>query len=169
MVLMLFCWIVTCKMVLDKRQKIRTLSNDVFMLIGKAETLEKERAKKKMPLHFLKQKIESIPLLKAEQAHVAALAQQFPDNLSLQERLQFLESHQNQIHFETIGEKELHLNQRVQMDLSDLRKFLETVETDRYDATQEISPVVVKKFDLLKCYEKGDEKVYSIYVELLQK
>ena len=54
------------------------------------------------------------------------------------------------------------------MDLSDLRNFLVAVEGDRYDAPQGKPFLVMKKFDLRKHHEKGDEKIYSIDVELLQ-
>lgn len=178
--LMLFCFMTTCKIMLSRHQKVKNLSSEVAVLVSRKEALEKQKAlRKKMeeqilqaPQGFLKQSIETLPLLQGERQRVAALAKQFPDNPSLKDRLLFLEGDQNQIHFETFREGsdlQHHLSHRVQMDLSDLRKFLEAVEGDRYDATQKKPFLVVKKFDLLKCYEKGDEKVYSIQAELIQK
>ncbi len=177
---MLFCWAATCLFFLSRHQKIKTLSSEISALAVRAEALEKQKALyakmkeqiSRAPQGYIKQSIETIPLLQAERLRVAALAKQFPDNPSLKERLQFLESDQNQIRFEALHKElheELHLSHRVQMDLSDLRKFLEAVEGDRYDATKEKPFFLMKKFDLLKCYEKGDEKVYSIHAELIQK
>jgi hypothetical protein len=180
--LMLLCWIIICQALLSRHQRIKDLSGEISVLTHRAEALEKqkmlyEKMKKQIlsaPRDYIKQTIETIPLLQGEHLRVAALAKQFPDNPSLKERLLFLESDQNQIRFEHRGESsghdlDLHLTHRVQMDLSDLRKFLEAVEGDRYDTIQKKPFLVMKKFDLLKCYEKGDENVYSIHAELLEK
>jgi hypothetical protein len=176
--LMLLCWVIICQALLSWHQRIKDLSGEISVLTHRGEALEKqkilyEKMKKQIlsaPRDYIKQTIETIPLLQGEHQRVAALAKQFPDNPSLKERLLFLESGQNQIRFEHRGDDlDLYLTHRVQMDLSDLRKFLEAVEGDRYDATQKKPFLVMKKFDLLKCYEKGDEKVYSIHAELLEK
>ena len=156
---------------MSRYQRLKALSTEVAALVSRGEALEKQKfMRKKMeeqirraPKNYIKEHIETLPLLQGERQRVLSLAKQFSDNAPLRERVQFLESGQNQISFD-----ELHFNHRVQMDLGDLRKFLEAVEGDRYDALKNKPFLVIKKFDLLKCYEKGDEKVYSIYAELLQ-
>ncbi len=178
--ILLISWLTTCQIALNRYLQIQTLAPQISVLVRRAEALEKQRAlHKKMKEQigrasrdYLNQTLETMPLLQGESHRVRALLKQFPDNLSLKERLLFLKSDQNKIVFERQGESskqeiELHLTHRVQMDLNDLRKFLEAVEGDRYDASQGKPFLLVKKFDLLKCYEKGDEKVYSIDISLL--
>ena len=177
---MIFLWGSVCLLAFTHHQKLNDLSNEIEILVRRQEALEKEKLlHKKMEEQikigqrdYLKQSVETLELLQAEKGRVSTLAKQFPENSSLKERLLFLEGDQNQIRFESLRENETvehHLAHRVQMDLSDLKKFLEAVDGDRYDATQMKPFLLVKKFDLLKCYEKGDEKVYSIYAELIQK
>ena len=168
--LFLVCWSIACMTQMGRYQRLKALSTEVSALVSRGEDLEKQKMlHKKMeeqirraPKNYIKEHIETLPLLQGERQRVLSLAKQYPDNAPLRERVQFLESGQNQISFD-----ELHFNHRVQMDLGDLRKFLEAVEGDRYDALKNKPFLVIKKFDLLKCYEKGDEKVYSIYAELL--
>ncbi len=165
---------------LGKQQRIHQDAEEVSLLCIKREALEKQKAlHKKMEAQigrgakdYIQQSIESIACLQGEHLRVAALAKQFPDNSFLKERLLFLSSDQNQIHFEAkreVKDVHLHLTHRVQMDLNDLKTFLEAVEGDRYDEKGNKPFLVMKKFDLLKCYEKGDEKVYSIHAEIIQK
>lgn len=171
-VVMFLCWSGLCLTFWHRYQKLKTLSSEVSVLIKQRDALEKqahlhkrrqEQNTKAQP-GYVKANIESISLLQEERLRVTALAKQFPDNTSLKERLSFLESDQNRICFNN----HLIFKHRVQMDLSDLRKFLEAVEQDRYDATQGRPFLLMKKFDLVKCYEKGDERVYSIHAELMQ-
>lgn len=181
LILLMVClWGITSFVTLTYHQKLNDLSDEICVLKRRAEALEKEtllhqKMKEQIKMaqrDYLKQSVETLQLLQGEKGRVTALAKQFPDNSSLKERLLFLEGGQNHIHFETIREDdtfEHHLTHRVQMDLSDLKKFLEAVDGDRYDATQKKPFLLMKKFDLVKCYEKGDEKVYSIYAELIQK
>lgn len=179
-VFMMCAWGSVFFIALHRHHELDELSGEIGALTQRAEALEKEtHLHKKMKEQikvaqrdYLKQSVETMQLLQAEKGRVTALAKQFPDNTSLKERLLFLEGNQNRIHFDTIREGEgieHHLTHRVQMDLDDLKKFLEAVDGDRYDATQKKPFLVTKKFDLIKCYEKGDEKVYSIYAELIQK
>jgi hypothetical protein len=178
-ILLLVGWVATCSFFVRQHKKLKTLSTEVEVLVSLAEALEKQKGlyaqmKEQMaraPGDYVKKTVEGVQLLKGERLRAAALAKQFPDNISLRERLQFLASDQNHICFDTAREGtgvQLRLRRRVQMDGDDLRKFLELVEGDRYDATQGRPLLVMKKFDLLKCYEKGDEKVYSIDAELIQ-
>jgi hypothetical protein len=180
LLMMMFCWIVAIQTSLSHHEQLKILATEISSLTNRAEALEKQKElQKKMELQiseatrgYLKETVEKLPLLQGEKERVVALSKQFPDNPSLKERLHFLESEQNQIRFDSIrhgAEIEHRLERRVQMDLSDLKKFLEAVDTDRYDATQKKPFLLMKKFDLLKCYEKGDEKVYSIYAELIEK
>jgi len=177
---MAFLWVSISLLALSHHQKLNDLSNQIEMLAERAEMLGKEKLlHKKMEdqikigqRDYLKQSVETQQLLQAEKGRVSMLAKQFPDNCSLKERLLFLEGDQNQIHFEALREGETtehHLTHRVQMDLSDLKKFLEAVDGDRYDASHMKPFLLMKKFDLVKCYEKGDENVYSIYAELIQR
>lgn len=163
------CWTLWCYHALSSYHKLQSLSAEITILSAKAQKLEKQKLlyqkiQKQMACaspDYLSQVVETMPLLEAEKKRVAKLAKQFPENPSLKERALFLDSGQNQILFE-----DLQFSHRAQMDASDLRKFLETVEGDPYDRTTGKPFLLIKKFDLLKCYEKGDEKVYSIHVEL---
>jgi len=159
---------------------IKTYRDEVAALEDRAASLNRQKTLRgrmeeqirSAANNYVKEKVETLELLKDEKLRVAALAKQFPDNAFLKERLLFLESDQNQIQFvEERAGKDLHLrlSHRVQMGLGDLKRFLETLEGDRYDPTQHKPFLIIKKFDLLKCYEKGDEKVYSIHTEILQK
>ena len=165
---------------LEKYHRVNQCAEEVALLCLRREALEKQKMlHKKMEAQisrgakdYIKQSLESISCLQGEHLRVAALAKQFPDNPFLKERLLFLSSDQNQIHFEQKregSEVHLHLSHRVQMDLNDLKTFLEAVEGDRYDDRENKPFLVMKKFDLMKCYEKGDEKVYSIHAEIIQK
>jgi len=180
LLMMTLCWAVAFQKVLSHHQRLKILASEIASLTKQAEAFEKQKElHKKMDQQiseasrgYLKEFVEKLPLLQGEKERVAALTKQFPDNTSLKERLLFLEGDQNQIRFDTIrqgADLEHRLIRRVQMDPSDLRKFLEAVDSDRYDATQKKPFLLMKKFDLLKCYEKGDEKVYSIYAEILEK
>lgn len=180
LLIMILCWAVAFQNVLSHHQKLKILAGEIASLANQAEAFEKQKElHKKMEKQiseatksYLKEFVEKLPLLQGEKERVAALTKQFPDNPSLKERLHFLEGDQNQIRFDSVrqgADVEHRLARRVQMDLSDLRKFLEAVDADRYDATQKKPFLLMKKFDLLKCYEKGDEKVYSIYAEIIEK
>ncbi len=177
---LVICFSTTCLLIFSRHQKLNDLSLQISALAARAEGLQKQKQlhelmKKQVAKGeqgYIKKKVESIPLLQGEHIRVAALAKQFPDNAPLKERLQFLQSDQNRIVFESTKDEtilEHRLIHRVQMDVRDLRNFLEAVEGDRYDATEHKPFLVMKKFDLIKCYEKGDEKVYSIHAELIQK
>lgn len=177
---MAISWLAVALFFLHQHHKLKEFTVEVSSLVEQAKKVErhkelharmKEQAQKART-HFIQQTVETLTLLQPEKSRVAALAKQFPDNPSLKERLQFLESDQNQIQFElAMAEDGVHLKlqHRVQMDLNDLKIFLEAVDQDRYDASKGKPFFLMKKFDLLKCYEKGDEKVYSIDVELIQK
>lgn len=177
---LVICFSAASLLLFSRHQKLNDLSLQISALTTRAQGLQKqkqlyEQMKQqvaKAEQSYIKKKIESISLLQGEHIRVAALAKQFPDNTPLKERLQFLQSDQNRILFESTKDEtvlEHRLIHRVQMDVRDLRNFLEAVEGDRYDAVENKPFLVMKKFDLIKCYEKGDEKVYSIHAELLQK
>lgn len=179
-ILMICAWSGVFFISLTHHRKLNDYADEIAALSHQAKILQKqallhqkmEQQIKVAQRDYLKNCVETLRLLQAEKARVTALAKQFPDNNSLKERLLFLEGEQNTIHFETVREREeteYHLTHRVQMDLDDLKNFLEAADGDRYDATQKKPFLLMKKFDLIKCYEKGDEKVYSIYAELVQK
>jgi hypothetical protein len=181
-IVFLISWLLICQRALHHHSKLRSFSKDITTLERKAHHLEKQKMIQRQIQQmqhqayrdYLAQVVEPLPLLQQERERVASLTKQFPDNFSLKERLLFLDSDQNRIRFEQDLNRsgqytECRFAHVVQMDLSNLRKFLEAVEGDRYDASQGKPLLLMKKFDLRKCYEKGDEKVYSIDVELLQK
>lgn len=178
--LLLLGYTATVLKLLNTQRQINRCAEEVSLLSLKREALEKQKTlhqKMESQIHraskdYIQQSIESLTCLHGEHLRVAALAKQFPDNSFLKERLLFLSSDQNKIHFETRREGTdilLHLSHRVQMDQNDLKTFLEAVEGDRYDEKGNKPFLVMKKFDLMKCYEKGDEKVYSIHAEIIQK
>lgn len=175
--LLLCCWGATSVSYINRYNALKTLTGDVSALASRAEALEKQKLLlKKMEdqaqsssKDYIKQNVESLSLLQGEKVRVTALAKQFPENRFLTERLQFLQSDQNQIRFDELRdgrELKLSFSHRVQMDLDDLKNFLAAIEGD---SALDKPFLVMKKFDLIKCYEKGDEKVYSIHAEIIQK
>ena len=165
------CWTLWCQQSLANHRRLQSLSAEISTLSAQALKCKKQKElyqtmQKQNSLaspDYLAQVVESIPLLEGEKKRVSSLAKQFPDNSSLKERISFLDTDQNRIHFDESGNFS-----RVQMDVYDLRKFLEAVEGDRYDLKAGKPFLLIKRFDLLKSYEKGDEKVYSVQGEILK-
>jgi hypothetical protein len=94
--------------------------------------------------------------------------------LHLQERLSFLQGDKNRIRFiqqehrtgPFFQETEHKMQNTVQMNEDDLRKFLAMIE----EGTPEDRPLLlVKEFDLKRLKEKADEIVYNIQVELIKR
>ena len=171
-------WALTCQKAIHRYGEIQSMRQEISLLSSRAVALQAQnnryRELEKQALQgerdYLKQVVEQMPLLEGEKRRAKILSRQFPDNASLHERISFLDSPQNRMQFEPLDHPfEYRLSHRVQMDLSDLRNVLEALEGGRYDATQGKPFLLIKKFDLLKCDEKGGEKVYSIDMELLQK
>lgn len=173
-------WIFAAEHIASQYSQLQSLKDESSTLLIRAQQLEKQKKFYEKMQHqsamgaydYLHKIAQKTRLLQGEKHRVTLLAKQFADNPSLKERIAFLESDQNQIQFEEVRsdtDTEYHLTHRVQMDSHDLTIFLEALEGARYDAIQEQPFFIMKKFDLLKCYEKGDEKVYSIDVELLKK
>jgi hypothetical protein len=130
-----------------------------------------QRVQKSHP-HYLSQVIEALPLLIPELRRVQALARQYPENRALQERLFYLQSDKNRIRFTQeaqregpfFQETEIKMQNTVQMNEDDLRKFLYAIEE------QEDRPLLlVKDFDLKKIKEKADETVFTVQVELIKR
>jgi len=167
--LLIFGWSFWCYKTFCRYHYLQALSAEVALLSHQAQKLKKQnewhqkiqQQRFQANPDYLAQVIEPMTLLDGEKKRASFLAQLFPDNSPLKERLLFLNSNQNQIHFE-----DLCFSHRIQMNASDLRRVLEALETDRYNSTRGKPFFLMKKFDLIKCYEKGDEKVYSVQVEL---
>lgn len=122
---------------------------------------------------YLSHVVEALPLLTPELSRVQALARQYPSNSALQERLSFLQGDKNRIRFlqqaERSGpffqETEHKMQNTVQMNEDDLRKFLTAIE-----ATSKDRPLlIIKEFELKKLKEKADETVYNVQAELIQR
>lgn len=130
-----------------------------------------QRVQKSHP-HYLSQVIEALPLLASELRRVQALARQYPENRALHERLSYLQGDKNRIRFiqeaqregPFFQETEIKMQNAVQMNEDDLRKFLYAIEE------QEDRPLLlVKDFDLKKVKEKADETVFTIQAELIKR
>ena len=121
---------------------------------------------------YLSSVVEALPLLAPELHRVQALARQSPENTSLQERLSFLQGDSNRIRFiqqaERSGkffqETELKMQNTVQMNEDDLKKFLSAIEID-----QDRPLLIIKEFELKKQKEKADETVYNIKAEIIKR
>ena len=163
-----------------KDVQLKALGEQIAVLEKKALFLKEQKTKqdyawelaqKNNPC-YLSQIVESLPLLTPELHRVQALSRQYPENQVLRERLAFLQGEKNRIRFvqqiERTGpffhETELKLQNAVQMNTDDLRKFLVAVEGDDYSAN-----LVIKEFELFKQREKADEVVYNIQMEMIKR
>ncbi len=131
-----------------------------------------QSAKESNP-HYLSKVVETLPLLTPELSRVQALARQYPSNSALQERLSFLQGDKNRIRFiqqaERSGsffqETEHKMENTVQMNEDDLKKFLTALEADSKDRPL----LIIKDFELKKLKEKADETVYNVQAELIKR
>jgi hypothetical protein len=172
--------------VLHKKDvQLKILGKQIAALEKKALFLKEQKAKQdyvwnlaqKGDSCYLSQVVESLPLLTPELHRVQALSRHYPENQVLRERLAFLQGEKNRIKFvqqiERIGsffhEAELKLQNTVQMNGDDLRKFLVAVEGDDYSANQERPILIIKDFELIKQKEKADEAVYNIQIEIIKR
>ncbi len=172
-------WVVV---VLEKENShLKSAAQHIEILQRKAQTLQQKQTREEVvwkqveksdPL-YLSQAVESIPLLVSELQRVQVLAKQYPEKRPLHERLAFLQSGQNQIRFVEktqrkgpyFQETELKLQNPVQMNDEDLRKFLNSIE-----GKDPFKPLlIVKNFELKKKKEKGDEMIYNIQLELIKR
>jgi hypothetical protein len=169
----------------EKNGTTQMLAQQTANLEKKAVFLKKQKAKQdkawelaqKSDPRYLSQAVESLSLLAPELHRVQALTRQYPENRALQERLSFLQGEKNRIKFvqqteraaPTFHETELKLQNPVQMNDDDLRKFLVAVEGDDYSANEERPLFVIKEFELMKQREKADETVYNIQVEMIKR
>jgi hypothetical protein len=123
---------------------------------------------------YLSQVVETLPLLKPELNRVQALARQYPSNTALQERISFLQSDKNRIHFIQVDQRsgpffqetEHKMQNSVQMNEDDLRNFLTVIEDKN---TKDRPLLFMKTFDLKRLKEKADEIVYNVQVELIKR
>jgi hypothetical protein len=124
--------------------------------------------------NYLSQSVEALPLLTPELNRVQALVRQYPSNISLQERLSFLQGDKNRIRFTQIAQREgrffqeteLKMQNSVQMNDDDLKKFLAAIE-DHEESGRPL--LVMKVFELKKTKEKADEFVYNIQAEIIKR
>ncbi|HEY5236590.1 MAG TPA: hypothetical protein VIJ14_10455, partial [Rhabdochlamydiaceae bacterium] len=131
-----------------------------------------QSAKQSNP-QYLSQAVENLPLLTPELNRVQALVRQYPSNTALQERLSFLQGDKNRIRFTKQAERsgsffqetEHKMQNSVQMNEDDLRKFLTAIEADSKDRPL----LVIKEFELKRLKEKADETVYNVQAELIKR
>ena len=131
-----------------------------------------QSAKQSNP-QYLSEVVETLSLLTPELCRVQALARQYPSNSALQERLSFLQGDKNRIRFiqqaEHSGpffqETEHKMQNSVQMNEDDLKKFLTTLEADAKDRPL----LIIKEFELKRLKEKADETVYNVQAELIKR
>jgi hypothetical protein len=152
----------------EKEAKLKAMAETVELLEQKASSTQAFYAKERRFVnnpHYLSLMIETISLLAPELQRVQALAKQYPENLRLQERLSFLQGDKNRIRFVQQAETEFKMQNPVQMNENDLKKFLTAIE----DPTIEKPLLIMKEFDLKRQKEAGDEIVYHMNAELIQK
>jgi len=164
----------------EKNSKLKAWTEQTELLEQKAISSQRlqttqqnlwQGVKKSHP-QYLSQVIETLPLLGPELHRVQALARQYPENRALQERLSFLQGDKNRIRFTQEAQREgsffletdIKMQNTVQMNEEDLRKFLYAIEE------QEDRPLLlVKDFDLKKVKEKADETVFIVQAELIKR
>jgi hypothetical protein len=158
----------------SKQSHLQNLKESVTILEKKAALLQKEHEAKELrwalvtqsPPDHLSHAIEALPLLSQEKKQLALLSRKYPDNIAIRNRLAFLQSGKNKIHFTeeaqrsggSFHEKEVTMAP-VQMSPDDLRGFLEKVE-----GTTDPKPLyIIKDFSL----KKEREEVYSVQASLI--
>ncbi len=149
------------------KQTAALLKENQLQQQKKWETLQQSN-----PL-YLSQSVERLSLLSRERDRVEILSKHYPENPFLQERLSFFQEEKNQIRFIPLIkrpghyflETELKLQNTVQMNEDDLRKFLFALEGE----IKEKPSLMIKHFELTKKKEKGEEFVYTIEAELIQR
>src|SRR3569832_1436175 len=151
----------------NKNDKLEMAAGRIEILEQKAISAQRikvkqqsawELAQKSNPL-YLSQTVEALPLLTPELRRVQALARQNPENRPLQERLSFLQSDKNKIHFVQIAERpgsffqaaDLKMENSVQMNENDLKTFLTAIE----EPVEGCPLLLIKKFELKKLKEKA--------------
>lgn len=153
-----------------QHSRLKIFSEQIDHLERKAALLCQQQSKqneirdliKKRGPNYLSQTIESLPLLAAELQRVRALARHYPENSALQERLSFLQGEKNKIRFIEVAPHQFKLQNSVQMNTDDLRKFLLAVEGETYSGIQ------IHELSLKKHREKSDEWVYTLQTTLNQ-
>jgi hypothetical protein len=174
-------WGVLIESATQKHSSLSSAAQDIKLLSKKKEEIliqkkmyqtMKEHALK-ADVNYLSNLVGNMMFLKSEREKLHALSKHFPNNPALKERLSFLEEDQNRALFEQVQETtpffvHYRMKKRVHMNDDDLRNFLAAVEKEPYDISSKKPLFRIKRMDLLKCYEKGDGKVYSVEIELLQ-
>jgi hypothetical protein len=166
----------------EKSTQLEILTKKIEALEERALSYENSKATraiiweavKQSNPNYLSQVIESLPLLTAEQSRVQALARQYPSNLALQERLSFLQGDKNRIRFiqeaQRAGpffqETEHKMQNTVQMNEDDLKKFLTLIEEED---SKDRPLLFIKEFELKRLKEKADEIVYNVQAELIKR
>jgi hypothetical protein len=164
----------------DKNTQVQIWTKKIETLEERALSLENSKAAKESLWqkvkqcnpNYLSQVVEAIPLLQPELNRVQALAKQYPSNSALQERVSFLQGEKNRIRFiqqtqregPFFQETELKMQNTVQMNEDDLRKFLSALEDG-----QDRPLLLVKTFELKKTKEKADEIVYNVQAEIIKR
>gem|GEM_PF-4887842 len=166
----------------QKNGYLEYLSQTIEPLEKKAQTLQKKRwiqeqnwqkVQKSNP-NYLVNRVEAISLLKAERDRIHSLAKQYPDNPLLQERVAFFQEGTNRILFlpqsyrigSQLLERELKLQNSVQMDEEELREVLSFLEEE---TIPEKPFLLIKEFTLSKKKEKGDERVYEVKFDIIER
>jgi hypothetical protein len=166
----------------NKNTELQIWTKKIEALEEKARSLENSKAAqdrlwqnvKQCNPSYLSQSVETLSLLTPELHRVQALVRQYPSNTALQERLSFLQGDNNRIRFEQLAhhegsffqETEHKMQNSVQMNDDDLKKFLSAIE-DHEESGRPL--LVIKAFELKKTKEKADEFVYNIQAEIIQR
>ena len=129
---------------------------------------------------YLQKELETLPLLESEFKRLETILVHHKENPTLNQRLTFLKSRQNQFTFkevqrrtgEDFQEVELTLDHSVEVDDEDLKKTLASLEgipLSSYPTKQGRPQILIREFDLTKEINNLGEEIFLIQCNLLKR
>lgn len=179
------CCLITLGYHLSAQQKLNRLVQTAFQLKKRHEWIaQKEHLEKKLlrqlqvaDRDYIEKELESLKFLNPEIKKLHALLHTDPNNTTLIERLQFLESAQNLLLFreqnfqrlDGFQEVEVIQDHPVEINRDDLKNLLARIENQNFGPFhpgQNPPDLLIKKFDLVKKPMSSAEETYLINLEL---
>lgn len=179
------CCILSLSYHLSSQHKLDRLKQTAMELKKRKEwTMKKEGLEKQLlsqlksaDRDYVEKELESLKVLTPEIKKLKALLHSDPNNASLKERLGFLESGQNTLHFreqnfQRVGnfqEVDVIQDHPVEMNRDDLKALIARIENK---AIGSFSPgknppsILIKKFELFKKPMSSNEETYLVNLEL---
>lgn len=129
---------------------------------------------------YLQKELETLPLLESELKRLETILVHHKENPTLNQRLTFLKSRQNQFALKEIQrrtgdlfqEVELTLDHPVEMDDEDLKKTLASIEgipVSSHPTKQGRPQILIREFDLTKEINNLGEEIFLIQCNLLKR